>query len=152
MRTVALIVVFGLASCAAPRYVTPYSRSGFAFQGPRELRLEGSDGDVAGLESELVKHGFRVKRAIPGVDKPVPATRYVVSISGVCQARWLSPGPNERDLHADFFDTESSERVFVARLESDSGCPDNFFVELAALLDRRWPSGAVAAAPRDEPR
>lgn len=142
--------LFLLASCATGpvRHAETFHKRGHVFQGPRQITISRAVGDDANaLDSALSRFNFRVSRQIPGVFTEV-ASRYVITVKGVCGARGISSRYWQRTaadysvevnlISADVFDTETNERVFAAHLDDDGDCPDAFFADVASALARNW--------------
>ena len=133
-----LILLLGLFTSCVPRvHADTYVKKNFGFAGPREITLVGPSSDTNALRLLLQRHGFSVLE----VDRVAEATtRYVADIAGVCNWRmvsWSSYTPDV-ELHVFVLKTDTRERVFSARLDDNSDCPEAFFAEAAAGIARNW--------------
>ena len=136
----ALLLAATLASCATRVHAETFVKRNFGFSGPREITLVGPNDDVHAVRLELQKHGFDVLQVGELGDA---TTRYVAEIGGVCNWRMTVASQYARDAELHIFVTkrETRERVFSARLDNNSDCPDAFFVEAARAIVRNWPAG-----------
>jgi hypothetical protein len=132
----ALLMLGVLASCAPRVHAEIFVKRNFGFAGSREITLVGPSSDTNALRLKLQKLGFTVLE----VDHLGEAkTAYAADIAGVCNWRLLTDYGEDMELHVFVVKTETRERVFSARLDNNSDCPDAFFVETANAIARNWP-------------
>ncbi len=123
-----------LAGCAA-RHARTETRitHGYKFEGPKRIALVANDDDRQAFESVLISAGFRVAEGMTD-NEPGTRARYSLRVDGVCGGY----GWNVPTLKAEGFDALSNQKVFDATVFDATGCPDTFFRDVAASLNRNW--------------